>query len=102
MYIYLAEGETKLTVTGRQTIPFPKIDTSTNIKISNTLKRVDDWLIDNAVTEARIRNDDYNLRQFENINRENITSSDKDSAHLYLFGIISERRAIHILRNVSS
>jgi len=102
MYIYLAEGETKLTIMGRQTIPFPKIDTSTNIKTSNTLKRVDNWLIDNAVTEARIRNDDYNLRQFENINRENITSSDKDSAHLYLFGIISERRAIHILKNVSS
>jgi hypothetical protein len=81
----LAEGEIVLTITNRKITPFPKIDTSTKIKSSNTLKRIDNWLIDNAITEAKMRNDKYNLRQFENVNRNNITQSDKDLAHLYLF-----------------
>ena len=83
----LAEKEQVLSVMGKTT-PFPKIDLSTGRKTLNTIKRIDNWLIDNAISEAKRRNDKFNLRQFECINRKNITQSDKDSANLYLFGFL--------------
>lgn len=35
-----AAGEVVLTATGRQTTPFPKVDTANNQRTKNTLKRV--------------------------------------------------------------
>lgn len=80
----LADGEVVLTATGRKTTPFPKLDTTTNRKTGNTLKRVDQWLMDNAVEEAKTRGDEFNLRQFEQ-NRKKPSPADKDSAEMYLF-----------------
>lgn len=80
----LGAGETRLTVTGRETSPFPKSDTASNRKAGNTLKRVDQWLMDNAIAEAKARGDDFNLRQFE-ANRDRPSPADKDSAEMYLF-----------------
>ena len=82
----LGTGEVQLTATGRKTTPFPKLSFGSEGKTRNTAKRVDNWLIDNAIEEAKSRNDRFNLRQFEGINRKNISQSDKDSAELYLFG----------------
>ena len=82
----MKEGEVRLTATGRETTPFPRIDMSTARKADATMKRVDNWLIDNAIAEAKARGDKFNLVQFENINRKNITKSDKDGAEIYLFG----------------
>jgi hypothetical protein len=80
----LAAGEVVLTATGRKTTPFPKIDNDSNRKAGNTVKRVDQWLMDNAIAEARARGDEFNLRQFE-ANRDKPSQSDKDSAEMYLF-----------------
>jgi hypothetical protein len=63
--ISLHAGDVVLTATGRQTTPFPKIDVASDRKATNTLKRVDLWLIDNAIAEAKARGDDFNLRMFE-------------------------------------
>jgi len=83
--VKLSAGERVLTASGRVTTPFPKIDTSNNRKASNTLKRVDQWLMDNAIAEARSRGDEFNARQFE-ASRERPSQADKDSAEEYLFG----------------
>lgn len=81
----LSAGEVVLTATGRKTTPFPaKLDITSNRKAGNTVKRVDQWLMDNAVEEARARGDEFNLRQFEH-NREKPSPADKDSAEVYLF-----------------
>lgn len=82
----LAEGDTRITAGGNRTTPFPKVDVSTDRKAQNTLKRVDQWLIQNAINEAQARGDDFNLRQFQGISLNNISQSDKDSAEQYLFG----------------
>lgn len=82
----LAEGEVVMTASGRKTTPFPKVDSDNERKTKNTLKRVDEWLISNAVEEAKSRGDDFNLRQFENMNLKNLSPADKDSAEMYLFG----------------
>lgn len=80
----LAEGESVLTTTGRQTTPYPKIDTSTPRKTDNTLKRIDNWLMQNALDEAEARGDEFNARQFRQ-NLKNPSTADKDSAEYYLF-----------------
>ena len=78
-------GEILNTATGRKTTPFPKWDTSTPRKAKNSEKKINEWLMDNAIEEARSRGDDFNLRQFEG-NRDNPTVSDRESANEYLFG----------------
>ena len=80
----LAAGEVVLTATGRKTTPFPKIDASSDRKAGNTVKRVDQWLMQNALAEARARGDEFNARQFE-ANADKPSQSDKDSAEFYLF-----------------
>ena len=88
----LTAGGTLATQTGRETTPFPaNLDTSTNRKALNTSARIDKWLIENAIEEARSRGDNFNLRQFEQdlplTNKaENLPQASKDSAELYLFG----------------
>lgn len=81
----LGAGERVLTASGRPTTPFPKINTATNKTTLNTMKRVDQWLIDNAIDEARARGDKFNQRQFA-ANRDKPSQADKDGAELYLFG----------------
>jgi hypothetical protein len=80
----LGAGETVLTTTGRETSPFPKIDITTNGKAGNTVKRVEKWLMENALAEAESRGDEFNARQFR-ANLSKPSQADKDSAEYYLF-----------------
>ena len=79
------EGEVVLTASGRRTSPFPRIDTDSQRKASNTFKRADQWLIQNAIDEASARGDDLNGRQFQH-SLSNPQKADRDSAEEYLFG----------------
>lgn len=81
----LAAGEVVLTASGRPTTPFPKIALDTPRKSANTLKAVAQWLMGNALAEARQRGDRFNELQFEAAQR-NPQQADKDSAEEYLFG----------------
>lgn len=78
----MSSGEVVLTATGRETTPFPQIKTGPR-STNTTVKQGEQWLIDNAIAEAKARGDDFNLLQFENIKKP--SQSDKDSAELYLF-----------------
>jgi len=85
--VKLGEGDTAYNTHGFITTAFPKIDLTNNRKTINTLKRIDEWLINNALLFARSRNDTYMVLQFEQVlkNMKNISQSDKDSAEHYLF-----------------
>lgn len=80
-----AGGEVVRTASGRLTSPFPKIDTGNHRRAVNTLKRVHQWLIQNAWEEALARSDEFNARQFKG-SLSNPQQVDKDSAEQYLFG----------------
>jgi len=87
----LTAGGTLATQTGRETTPFPKLDNSSHRKALNTSARVDKWLIENAIAEAKSRGDKFNLRQFEQDlpltkKADNLPQASRDSAELYLFG----------------
>lgn len=80
----LAFEDVAITITGRQTTPFPKVNIGSERSIKNTIKRVDRWLIENALAEAEARGDDYNATIFrEKIH--NLQQADKDHAYSYLF-----------------
>jgi len=82
----LSTGDVVLTSTGRETTPFPKVDTSTPRKAANAVKRADQWLLQNAVIEAQSRSDEFNLRQFEaELTGATIPQASKDAAEMYLF-----------------
>jgi len=55
-------------------------------RAANQTKRIDEWLITEARAEAKSRGDEFNGLQFDNMNLDNLTPSDKDSAEQYLFG----------------
>ena len=80
----LASGEIVRTATGRETTPFPKVDMTSERKTSATVKRVDQWLMENALAEAQARGDEFNARQFEAA-KTKPQQVDKDSAEFYLF-----------------
>ena len=82
---YLSEGEIVSTLSGRQTSPFPKLDTKSNRKCINTIKRIDNWLRENAINEAAAKGDEFNLLQFKNSNPIKLTKAEKDSMEYYLF-----------------
>ncbi|EOW9224934.1 Eco57I restriction-modification methylase domain-containing protein, partial [Vibrio cholerae] len=79
----LSPGQVVLTVSGRETTPFPR--PSKNGVTPQYLAKVDKWLIDNAIAEADSRADDFNGRQFKAMNLKNLSPADKDHAEYYLF-----------------
>ncbi|EPX2510607.1 PLxRFG domain-containing protein [Pseudomonas aeruginosa] len=81
----LGSGEVVTTSSGRQTTPFPKVSVDSNRKATSTIKAVDQWLMQNALDEARSRGDEFNARQFE-ANLAKPQRADKDAAEEYLFG----------------
>lgn len=81
----ISAGEVLRTSSGRFTSPFPKIDAVTKRKTSNTLKRGEQWLMQNAIVEATARGDEFNTAQFKAA-LNHPQQADKDSAEQYLFG----------------
>lgn len=78
-------GEIVRSASGRLCSPFPKIDLGSERKASNTIKRVDQWLMQNALDEALSRGDEFNALQFK-ASLATPQQADKDCAEQYLFG----------------
>jgi hypothetical protein len=81
----IGEGDTFLTNTGRTTTPYPKTSKRFNKADS---KKASEWLIDNAVKEAKSRGDDFNENIFKNttiLSNGELTKADADSLSMYLF-----------------
>lgn len=68
-------GDVFLTATDRQTTPYPK---------QKSAKAANQWLIDNAVAEARARGNKTAERNFLSASATNFTPADRDSMMLYL------------------
>ncbi len=73
------------TTTGRAVSPLPKIDANSRRKGKNTETRIDEWLNQNAIDEARSRKDDFNLRTFESQQGKKLSPADRETAYDYLF-----------------
>jgi hypothetical protein len=79
----LAAGQRARTVGGHLTTPFPRGSTDTDRKIANWLRRVDEWLLDNARAEAAARGINDSL--LRTLDAKTLTQSDKALAEAILF-----------------
>jgi len=73
------------TSTGRAVTSFPMVDASTRQKGKNTETRIDSWLIQNAIDEAKSRGDKFNLSTFAGQAGKKLTQADREAAFEYLF-----------------
>jgi hypothetical protein len=78
----LGPGEVVLTSSGRPTTPFPKWKKVTG----QLLRKVDAWLLENAILESQARNDKFCETIFKGENSKNLPRASKDSMEEYLFG----------------
>ncbi|RYY04586.1 MAG: hypothetical protein EOO53_01885 [Gammaproteobacteria bacterium] len=87
-----SEGQVVMTSSGRLTTPFPTLKWGSNRIATNTIRRVDLWLVLNAALEAEARGGKFNARPFRTgaENARQITQADKDCAEYYLFGVQPE------------
>lgn len=77
---------------GRELSPAPKIDTSTKGKLTNSMKRVNQWLLDEAIKENP-EEDPFETGttnplpgMLRGMDPNNLSQSDKDTINLALFG----------------
>jgi hypothetical protein len=63
---------------------FPDLKFGTEDKTQNTVCRVDQWLMDNAIAEAKAHGDEFNLCQFEH-NCAKPSQADNDAAEIHMF-----------------
>ena len=75
------EGDQPVTVSGQRTSPFPRVDTATDQRTANTLRRVDEWLLGNARDEIGRRG----LLDTLPGRARDMTPADRDAANLILF-----------------
>ena len=73
------------THSGREMAPVPRIDLSSNGKLHNSIKRMKEWLIEEARTEAAATHNSYVTTLFQAMRVDNLSMSDVDSLNLYLF-----------------
>lgn len=86
--MFLEAGQIVETLSGRKTTPFPKINLKTNRGCAATIKRANNWLMENALAEAFHNKNRLAELNFKH-NLGNPSQSDLDSAHLYLFGSLN-------------
>lgn len=77
--IKLSSNEVVLTSLGRKTTPFPIINLTNKRSATITLKKVNEWLISNAILEANARKDRFNLVSFLGEKANNLPQASKDA-----------------------
>ena len=71
---------------GRELSPAPKIDTSTEGRLRNSLKRLQRWLLEEAKKEAEYSGNDLERISLKVIDLKNLSQGDLDTINLILFG----------------
>jgi len=88
--IKIGSGQVLQSQSGREMGPAPKIDLGTDRKIANSLKRIDAWLVKEALIEADQSADtnknDFVTGQINAINLKNVSPADRDMLNVILFG----------------
>ena len=88
----VSHNDVFVTVSGRHTSPHPKIYKTP----SRSLLAHREWLKNEAIEEARVNKDDFNLVMSEGLNPKNWSQSDQDLTLLYLFGCTKTLKRIEL------
>lgn len=79
----LSEGQ-QVIKNGYVTTPFPHVDTTTSRRMINTLKRVHEWLLNNAKELAKETKNEWMLLLLNGMKVDNLSVSDLDTLNEYL------------------
>lgn len=79
-------GERLLSASGRELSPAPKIDTTGPGKLNNSSKRLNNWMYEEALKEARETGNDWNETLLRAIDPNKMSQSDQDTLNSLLFG----------------
>lgn len=79
-------GEKLLSASGRELSPVPKIDTTGPGKLNNSSKRLNNWMYEEALKEAREARNDWNETLLRAIDPNKMSQSDQDTLNSLLFG----------------
>lgn len=82
--IKVAAGEELQSESGRRMAPFPRVDTSTDARGGNTLRRVDEWLLNEAKKESA--GNEHLAGILGRLNPKKLSPSDRDTLNDVLFG----------------
>ncbi|MEN6631327.1 MAG: DEAD/DEAH box helicase family protein, partial [Candidatus Polarisedimenticolia bacterium] len=82
--LVIQTGVVLRTKSGRETSPAPKIEATNDRKTLNTIKRMNQWLLDEARKE--VEGDDWQTQLLRGIDVNNLSRSDQDQINLVLFG----------------
>lgn len=82
----LRTGERAITVKGRMTSGFPRVNLDSKQGLTKTLKAVDVWLVENAIKQAAETGDDFNGTYFATLVGRKLSPCDRDCLNEYLFG----------------
>jgi hypothetical protein len=82
-YPMVGSGDVVTTISGRRTSPAPRLDFTTDRKATSSSKRLDAWLVEEAVAEAEHRDDDFNLVTFSGLST--LSNGDRTNINDYLF-----------------
>lgn len=79
-------GERLLSASGRELSPAPKIDTTGPGKLNNSSKRLNNWMYEEALKEARETGNNWNETLLRAIDPNRMSQSDQDTLNSLLFG----------------
>jgi hypothetical protein len=86
----IVTGDVFTTPSGRTTTPAPKIDCTSERKTLNTIKRLHQWMIDEARKEAEATKNDFLGVQLSGMSVKNLSQSDIDTLNYILFDHLQE------------
>lgn len=82
----IESGEPLYSVSGRRLSPAPNFDTTGPRKLSNSQKRLNNWMYEEAVKEAEETGNDWNATLLRAIDPNRMSKSDQDTLNSLLFG----------------
>jgi hypothetical protein len=79
-------GDVLTTATGRQTTAVPAFSKiESDRKAQNAERKINRWLVENAIAEATARGDEFNLGSFQRMMPGKLSRADVDVLNMYLF-----------------
>lgn len=83
--LLIGTGDRFVSKTGRKLKPAPRIDGSTERKTQATIKRINQWLLEQCKEEAVANSDNHNFTLLNSVDLNNLSPSDMDFLNIYLF-----------------
>lgn len=87
----IGEGDIFRTQSGRYTAPAPRIDGTSDRRTTNSIQRMNEWLLSEAKYEAEATDNEFVLTLLRGVNTRHMSQADQDTINMVLWGDIQAR-----------